>query len=163
MPITSVAAIPPILFRVYDDTSVSKYAWNGFTAASQYMPRDATRFGGMVQLHGNWGSREGTPFVSVTSNPDAVAWHVANKKAQGNNTNIMVALINTAILLGPEGTTVWRMHDARDHFGLQSWKCNRRAFDDEYICALGIPARAIFTCCKPEYFMTAATLFLNNF
>lgn len=126
------------------------------------MPQDAFHFGNMVNLHGNWSSREGTPFISVTSSPEAVAWHVGIRQASRNQPNIMVALIDTAALLGPCQTTVWKMHDARDHFGLQPWKCHRRAFDNEYICALRIPARAIFACCKPNYFVQNAQMFLDG-
>lgn len=162
MPITSVTDLPPILYRVYDKTSVSKYGWEGFTAASRFMPRDPTHFKYMVQLHGNWNSSEGTPFVSVTSSPDAAAWHVSHKQASGNETGIMVALIDTATLLGPCQTRVWKMHHARDHFGLRPWTCDRRAFDHEYICALRIPARAIFACCRPEFFMELSRLFLKS-
>lgn len=126
------------------------------------MPRDASHFKHMVHLHGNWGSSEGTPFVSVTSSPDAAAWHVTHKQANVERTDIMVALIDTASLLGPCRTSVWAMHHARDHFGLQLWKCDRRAFDHEYICALRIPARAVIACCRPEYVMGMSQMFLND-
>lgn len=162
MPVTSAIDLPPILYRVYDETSVSKYSWEGFTAASSFMPQDTFHFRNMVNLHGNWSSREGTPFISVTSSPDAVAWHVGIRQASRNQPNIMVALIDTATLLGSCQASVWKMHDARDHFGLQPWKYNRRAFDNEYICALRIPARAIFACCKPHYFKQNALMFLET-
>lgn len=159
----SVTDLPPILYRVYDDTSVSKYYWQGFQAGALFMPLDPLGFKNMVQRHGNWSSREGTPFVSVTSSPDAAGWHVAKKKAGGGvDTNIMVALIDTAALLGPGGTTVWKMHDAMDHFGLLPWKCERRAYDNEYLCALRIPPAAVFACCQPDYFMDTALVFLKN-
>lgn len=127
-----------------------------------FMPLEPLNFKHMVQRHGNWSSREGTPFVSVTSSPDAAGWHVAKKQASGGQTNIMVALIDTAALLGPCGTTIWKMHDAMDHFGLQPWKCERRAYDNEYLCGLRIPPQAIFACCQPDYFMDTALMFLKN-
>lgn len=95
------------------------------------MPQDAFHFRGMVNLHGNCSSRERTPFISVTDSPVSVALHVEIRQNTRNQSNIMVALIDTAALLGQ--TSVWKMHDARDHFGLQPWKCHRRAFDNEYL------------------------------
>lgn len=162
MPVTSVTDIPPILYRVYDETSVSKYSWDGFTAGASCMPQDAFNFKNMVNFHGNWSSREGTPFISVTCCPNAAAWQVAIRQASRNEPNIMVALIDTAALLGQCQISVWKMHDARDHFGLQPWKCHRRAYDNEYICALKIPAKAIFACCQPAYFRQNALIFLDN-
>lgn len=126
------------------------------------MPRDALGFKHMVQLHGNWSSREGTPFVSVTSSSNVAAWHVTHKQANGDQTDIMVALIDTAVLLGPCQTGVWEMHHARDHFGLPLWKCDRRAFDHEYICALRIPASAVIACCRPEYFVEMSKMFMKG-
>lgn len=160
--VTSVTDLPPILYRVYDDTSVSKYTWQGFDSGTRRMPRDALQFKLMVQRHGNWSSRKGTPFVSVTSSPDAAGWHVAKKQASGNDSNVMVALIDTVALLGTCKTSVWKMHDAMDHFGLEPWKGDRRAYENEYICALKIPARAIFACCQPDYFMDTALAFLKS-
>lgn len=160
LPIKSASDIPPILYRVYDETSVSKYSWEGFTAAASCMPQDAFHFRGMVNLHGNWGSRESTPFISVTDSPASVAFHVEIRQKTRNQSNIMVALIDTAALLGQ--TSVWKMHDARDHFGLQPWKCHRRAFDNEYICALRIPAKAIVACCRPGYFQQNVWMFLDS-
>ncbi|KAL0632206.1 hypothetical protein Q9L58_008916 [Maublancomyces gigas] len=160
--VTSITDLPPILYRVYDDTSVSKYTWQGFDSGVRRMPRDASQFKSMVQRHGNWSSRKGTPFVSVTSSPDAAGWHVAKKQASGNDSNVMVALIDTVALLGTCKTSVWKMHDAMDHFGLEPWKGDRRAYENEYICALKIPARAIFACCQPDYFMDTALAFLKS-
>lgn len=161
MPITSTSQLPPILYRVYDETSVSKYSSDGFTAAATSMPTDAFSFRTMVNLHGNWSSREKSPFISVTSTPDGAARQVAIRQASRNQPYIMVALIDTAALLSG-GIGVWKMHDARDHFGLVPWKCHRRAFDHEYICALRIPAQAVFACCRPEYFRQNAVMFLQT-
>lgn len=158
----SVADLPPILYRVYDETSVSKYSSDGFTAAATSMPQDAFNFRSLVNLHGNWSSREKSPFISVTSTPDGAARQVAIRQASRSQPYIMVALIDTAALLGPCQTSVWKMHDARDHFGLVPWKCHRRAFDHEYICALRIPAKAVFACCRPEYFRQNAVMFLQS-
>lgn len=162
MPITSATELPPILYRVYDETSVSQYSSDGFTAAAGSMPVDAFQFQNIVNLHGNWSSRDKSPFISVTSTPDGAARQVAIRTASRNQPYIMVALIDTAALLGPCQTTIWKMHDVRDHFGLQPWKCHRRAFDHEYICALRIPARAVFACCRPEFFKQNAAMFLKS-
>lgn len=162
MPITSVTKLPPILYRVYDETSVSQYSSEGFTAAASSMPGDPFHFKNMVDLHGNWSSRENSPFISVTSTPDGAARQIRIRQASRNHAYIMVALIDTASLLGPCQTSIWRMHDARDHFGLQPWKCHRRAFDHEYICALRIPAKAIFACCRPDFFKQNAVMFLKS-
>lgn len=162
MLVTSVTDLPPILYRVYDDTSISKYTWKGFASGGRRMPRNASQFKAMVERHGNWTSRKRTPFVSVTASPDAASWHIVKKKATGDDTNIMVALIDTVALLGPCQTSVWKMHDAMDHFGLEPWKGDRHAYDNEYICALAIPAKAVFACCQPELFMDTALAFLKS-
>lgn len=141
---------------------MSKYSADGFTAASPVLPTDAFNFRNMVNLHGNWSSREKSPFISVTSTPDGAARQVAIRQASRNQPYIMVALIDTAVLLGPCQTAVWKMHDVRDHFGLLPWKCHRRAFDHEYICALRIPAKAVFACCRPEFFKQNAVMFLES-
>lgn len=152
--------LPPVLYRVYDGTSVSKYSWLGFIAKIPYLPDDPLYFRSMVQRHGNWSCRQGTPFVSVTASPDAAGWHIAKKQTSELPTNIMVALVDTAALL--RATRVWKMHDAMDHFGLQPSGCERRAYDNEYICAGGIPASAVFACCQPEYYMDMALVFMKN-
>lgn len=156
----STTDLPPVLYRVYDETSVSKYSWLGFIAMIPHLPDDPLYFRSMVQRHGNWSCRQGTPFVSVTASPDAAGWHIAKKQTSGLPTNIMVALVDTAALL--RATRVWKMHDAMDHFGLQPWGCERRAYDNEYICAGGIPASAVFACCQPEYYMDVALVFMKN-
>lgn len=158
----SAAELPPILYRVYDETSVSKYSCDGFTAAAPTMPLDAFNFRNMVNLHGNWRSREKTPFISVTSTPDGAARQVAIRQASRTEPYIMVALIDTAVLLGQCRTSVWKMHDARDYYGLVPWMCHRRAFDHEYICGLRIPAKAVLACCRPEYFRRIAMMFLED-
>lgn len=159
---TSIANLPPILYRVYDEASVSTYSCDGFTAGATSMPHDAFNFRNMVNLHSTWSSREKSPFISVTSTPDGAAHQVAIRQARRSQRYIMVALIDTAALFRSHQTRVWKMHDARDHFGLQPWKCHRRAFDHEYICALRIPATAVFACCRPEYFRQNAMMSLRS-
>lgn len=160
MPVMSLGDISPILFRVYDETSVSRLSSDGFTAGACCMPSDSFQFRNMVNLHGNWSSREKTPFISVTSSPEAAAWHVTIRQATRSQRTITVALIDTFALLSRTG--VWKMHDARNRFGLQPWKCHPRAFDNEYICNMRIPAAAIIACCRPEYFRQTAMMFLNG-
>lgn len=162
MPLTSATELPPILYRVYDESSVSQYSSDGFTAGASCMPADPLHFKNMVDLHSNWSSREKSPFISVTCTPNSAARQVAIRLASRNQPYIMVALIDTAALLGPCQTSIWKMHDARDHFGLQPWKCHCRAFDHEYICALRIPAKAIFACCRPDFFKPNAVMFLKS-
>jgi hypothetical protein len=142
---------------------VSQYTIAGFHSGNPYLPNNPSNFKTMVKRHANWSSRAGTPFISMTTSPDAVGWHVAKKKADGDYYgNVMVALIDTATLLTTCRSQIWKMHDAMDHFGLEPYKCQRRAYDNEYICALRIPAISIFACCQPDYFMDVALIFLKN-
>lgn len=115
-----------------------------------------------LQNHATWSSRQPTPYVSVTTSSDAVIWHIAKKQARGTNTNIMVALIDTAALLGPGGSRVWRMLDAMDHAGVVPRRGDRRVYVNEVICAGVIPAGVVFACCRPVYFMEAALAFQRS-
>lgn len=160
--ITSAAELLPILYRICDETSVSQYYCDGFTAGAMSMPTDAFSVRNMVNLHGNWSSRDKLPFISITSTPDGVARQVAIRQDSRNQLYIMVALIDTTALLGLCQLGVWKMQDARDHFGLVQWNCHRRGFDHEYICALRIPARAVFPCCRPKYFSQNAFRYLHS-
>lgn len=157
--ITSVTDLPPILYRVYDTTSVSQYNSKGFTASMTSMPYDPVSFRAMVDRHANWNSREGTPFVSVTSSPNAARWHITKKESTGLSTT-MVGLIDSAALL--RVTRVWQMHDAMDYLGLQPSTCERHAYDNEYICAVNIPASTVFACCQPDYYMDMAYVFMKK-
>lgn len=158
--ITSPAALPPILYRVYDATSMSQFTSGGFSARIPQLPYNPIVFRDMVERHANWSSRGGTPFVSVTSSADAARWHVSKKRETGQATGAMVALIDTAALL--RTTQVWSMHDAMDHFGVHPAMCERRAYDNEYICAVGIPAAAVVASCQPEYYMDMSYVFLKK-
>lgn len=160
MYITSPGDLPPILYRVYDDTSMSQFTSSGFSASVPRLAYHPMTFRGMVERHANWSSRGGTPFISVTSSADAARWHVSKKRETGLATGVMVALIDTAALL--RTTQVWKMHDAMDHFGVPPAMCERRAYDNEYICAVGIPAAAIVASCQPEYYMDMAYVFLKK-
>lgn len=157
-----VTDLPPILYRVYDETSVSQYTMAGFNSGNPFLPNDPSQFKTMVQCHANWSSRARTPFISVTTNPEKARWHAANKKATRRYSNAMVALIDTAILLTTCRSQLWKMHDAMDYFGLEPVNCHRRAYDDEYICALRVPAISIIACCQPDYFMFFASVFFRN-
>lgn len=159
---TSVADLPPLLYRVCDHNSINKYFWQGFNAASRLMAQEMLGFKSMVQQHATWTSSKGTPFVSVTSSPDAVRWHVANKQASGKSSMPIVTLIDTAALLRPCSLNVWKMIDRMYHFGLEYWNCNRSAFDNEYICGLGVPAQVTLVHCQPDYFMDNALLFFKK-
>lgn len=158
--ITSAAELPPLLYRVYDSTSMSQFTSTGFSARIEQLPYNPMIFREMVERHANWSSRGGTPFVSVTSSADAARWHVSKKREAGLATGAMVAIIDTAALL--RTTQVWRMHDAMDHFGVQPAMCERRAYDNEYICAVGIPAAAVVASCQPEYYMDMSYVFLKK-
>lgn len=160
MLITSITDLPPVLYRVYDSTSASQYTSKGFTASVPSMPYDPVSFRSMVERHANMSSRNGTPFVSVTSSPATAGWHIAQKQSTGLPTTVMVALIDSAALL--HGSHVWGMHDAMDHLGLLPSTCKRHVYDNEYICAVNIPASAVFACCQPEYYKDMAYVFLKK-
>lgn len=89
-------------------------------------------------------------------------WHIAKKEARGTNTNIMVALIDTAALLGDAGSRAWKMLDAMDHAGVVPRRGDRRVYANEVICAGGIPAGVVFACCRPLYFRENAAAFLKS-
>lgn len=154
--------LPPILYRVYDETSVSQYTMAGFNSGNPYLPNNPSQFKAMVECHSNWSSRARTPFISVTTNPDKARWHAANKKATRRYSNPMIALIDTATLFTTCRSQLWKMHDAMDYFGLEPSNCHRRAYDNEYICALQIPAISILACCQTDYFLDIASIFLTR-
>lgn len=161
-PVASLADLPPVLYRVYDNTSVSKYTWRGFAGGSAMPPLTAAAFKLSLKNHANWSSRQPTPYVSVTTSADSALWHIAKKQARGANTNIMVALIDTSALLGAGGARAWRMLDAMDHAGVVPRRGDRRVYVNEVICAGGIPAGVVFACCRPGYFREAAEAFLRE-
>lgn len=126
------------------------------------MTRGEAQFKHMVLLHSNRSNRNVTPFISVTSSPVVASSDATSMQASGNQTDVMVALIDTVALLGSCRVTVWDMHHAMDHFGLRVPNSDRRLFDEEYICALRIPASAIFACCRPEYFLKMSLILLKS-
>lgn len=91
-----------------------------------------------------------TPFISMTDHLVCVDWHVTIRRKSGR-LNIKVAMIDTAMLLGICGMSVWKMQDVMAQYGiLPPGSCSISTFDNEYICAMRVPVQAIIACCEPE-------------
>lgn len=120
------------------------------------MPSDPSEFGRMIGNHAQWRSRVQTPFISVTDSERVVRWHLSIR----NRSGIMVAIINTEVLVDLLNIQVWQMHAVMDHFGVKPpGRSYRSTFDNEYLCGLRIPEAAVLAVCEPKLFDRMAEIY----
>ncbi|KAL0639491.1 hypothetical protein Q9L58_001520 [Maublancomyces gigas] len=149
----------PLLYRVFDDESVSTYMPTGFIAGSSQMPSNASEFGQMVGNHAQWRGRVPTPFISVTDSQQVVRWQISIRNRPG----VMVAIIDTSIFVDLLEGQVWQMDEVMNHFGVKPpGTCRWKSFEDEYLCGLQIPECAVLQVCEPKVFFMMAEIYLDE-
>lgn len=140
-------ALPYRLYRVYDNSSVSKYSKRyGFRAQDdEFPPEDAEIACFMwepVRRHLDWSNRCPTPFVSTWESSQK-AWETAKGREERGCQNVQIAVIDVDIL---NENNVWfaKLIDVVKKFNVRLPDKTRRYLSpDEYLCLHSIPRKAI--------------------
>src|SRR5579859_1019479 len=139
--------LPDRLYRVFDNSSVSKYSrFYGFRAQDSEFPRTAVETAHFmwepIRHHLNWSNRDPTPFVSTWESSEKT-WEAAKRREARGCQNIKIAVIDVDILMEMD---VWfaKSIDLVEKFDVYlPEKTSRYLSPVEYLCFHSIPRRAV--------------------
>jgi hypothetical protein len=136
-------AIPDIVYRVFDDSSVSKFDSDvGFLAGDPTWTIEDTyhreKMHSALTCHLKWRNRLPTPFISTFSSPGK-ALNEAKRRVESRYSNVYIAKIN-AKLLRDAGIPMDQVDQLAHQYGVDdlTWVNNV-----EYIFLSHIPSSAI--------------------
>ena len=139
--------LPDRLYRVFDNSSVSKYSKiYGFRAQDDAFPLEAAETAHHmwepVRRHLDWSNRYPTPFVSTWESSQK-AWKTAKRREERGCQNVKIAVIEVDIL---KENDVWfeKSIDIVEKFDVYLPERTRRYLSSvEYLCLHSIPRKAI--------------------
>jgi len=139
--------LPDRLYRVFDNSSVSKYSrFYGFRAHDIEFPRAAVDtphcMWHPIRQHLDWSNRDPTPFISTWESSEKT-WKAAEKREARGCQNVKIAVIDVDILTE---MNVWfaKSIDLVERFNVYlPQKTSRYLSPVEYLCLHSIPRRAV--------------------
>ncbi|KAF8432090.1 hypothetical protein BGX38DRAFT_264903 [Terfezia claveryi] len=142
---TSTRSLPPTLWRIYNDTSVSRRLPNGgFLAGSPDKAINMNDPQGVaieIKLHLNWYSPLKTVFISSSQNFSWIQYHAVKRELKGRK-NVRVSQINTAFALEC-GAKIFHMVALAEFSGRKIPQRAEKSAQDEWVFLTEIPSWAV--------------------
>jgi len=139
--------LPDRLYRVFDNSSMSKYSrFYGFRAQDDAFPRAVVETAHFmwepIRQHLDWSNRNPTPFVSTWESSEKT-WKAAKRRGECRCQNVKIAVIDVDILTEMD---VWFAKSAElvEKFDVYlSEKGKRYLSPLEYLCLHSLPRKAV--------------------